>query len=143
MNKFGKEPVAIENLKTAHNNELAMLEVVSEISGNIDLDDLRAKIMTATSKLLSAERSTLFIHDANSNELWSKVALGIDTKEIRVPCDRGIAGETFTTGKVLNIADAQIDLRFNREIDRATGFITRNILCFPILDKQGAPIAVI
>ncbi len=132
-----------EKLKIAHNNELAMLEVISEISGNIDLDDLLEKIMSATSKLLGAERSTLFIHDADNNELWSKVAQGMDTKEIRIPCDKGIAGETFTTGKVLNIADARIDLRFNREVDRATGFTTRNILCFPIRNKLGAPIAVI
>ena len=36
----------------------------------------------------------------------------------------------------LNIADAYADPRFNPDIDRKTGFATRNILCMPILDAK-------
>jgi len=132
-----------EKIEIARNDEAALLEVVSVISSNLDLDDLLIKIMSATSKLLSAERSTLFMHDTMSDELWSRVAQGVASKEIRIPSHMGIAGEAFTTGNVLNIVDAQTDKRFNSQVDKATGFTTRNILCLPIINRQGAPIAVI
>ncbi len=131
-----------EKLEIARNDEAALLEVASIISSNLDLDDLLSKIISATSKLLSAERSTLFIHDANSDELWSRVAQGVASKEIRIPSHTGIAGEAFTTGNVLNIVDAQTDDRFNSDIDKATGFSTRNILCLPIVNRLGTAIAV-
>ena len=130
-----------ERLEIARKEEATLLEVTSAISSNLDLDTLLAKVMTATTELLGAERSTLFIHDAKTGELWSRVAEGVGSKEIRFPSDVGIAGEAFTTRTTLNIPDAQSDPRFNREIDRKTGFHTRNILCLPMLDKSGEPIA--
>ena len=88
-----------ERLEIARKEEATLLEVTSAISSNLDLDTLLAKVMTATTKLLGAERSTLFIHDAKTGELWSRVAEGVGSKEIRFPSDAGIAGEAFTTRK--------------------------------------------
>ncbi len=131
-----------EKLESARKDEATLLEVTSAISSNLDLDELLSKIMAATTKLLSAERSTLFIYDAEKDELWSRVAEGVNRREIRIPSNRGIAGEAFSTCKTLNITDAHSDARFNPEVDRETGFNTRNILCLPMIDRQGAPIAV-
>ncbi len=51
---------------------------------------------------------------------------------MRLPLDRGIAGHVARTGRILNIRDAQAHRLFYNQIDQATGFVTRNILCFPI-----------
>ncbi len=56
--------------------------------------------------------------------------------EVRLPLDRGIAGHVARTGRILNIRDAQSHALFYRNIDQATGFTTRNILCFPIKDEK-------
>lgn len=131
-----------ERLERARRDEAALIEVSSAVSSDLDLGSLLAKVMAATTALLEAERSTLFVHDPDKNELWSRVAEGIGMKEIRFPADAGIAGECFTSAEVLSIPDAYADPRFNPEIDRKTQFRTRNILCMPLVNKIGQPIAV-
>ncbi|MDO5437680.1 MAG: HD domain-containing protein, partial [bacterium] len=81
---------------------------------------------------LNADRCTVFLLDAEKNELWSKVALGMDLKEIRFDANLGIAGSVVQTGETINIQDAYNDERFNKEIDLQTGYETKSILCMPI-----------
>src|SRR6202023_3704146 len=90
-----------------------------------------------------AERSTLFVYDPAKDELWSKVAEGTEQKQIRIPAAAGIAGATVTSGDVLNIPDPYADPRFNREIDRTSGFRTRNLLNVPVIDRTGEPLGVV
>ena len=52
---------------------------------------------------------------------------------IRIPMTAGIAGEVATGGKTANIIDAYLDKRFNQEVDEASGYRTRSILCMPIM----------
>ena len=56
--------------------------------------------------------------DKDKNELWSKVALGMDSQEIRFPADKGLAGYVVKTGEPLNIPEAYNDPRFNPDIDK-------------------------
>ena len=79
----------------------------------------------------------LFIYDPAKDELWSKVAEGTEQKQIRIPAAAGIAGAAFISGDVLNIPDAYADPRFNPEIDRTSGFRTRNLLNVPVIDRTG------
>jgi adenylate cyclase len=132
----------VEDLEKAHRDEVILLEVSGAVSGDLDLDSLLEKIMQATTILTAAERSTLFIHDPETGELWSRVAEGTESKEIRLPSYGGLAGAAFTTGETLNIVDAYADPRFNPEFDRQTGFKTRSILCMPLADRLGQPIGV-
>jgi adenylate cyclase len=132
----------VEELEKAHRDEVILLEVGGAVSGDLDLDSLLEKIMQATTLLTAAERSTLFIHDPETGELWSRVAQGTKSKEIRLPSYGGLAGAAFTTGETLNIVDAYADPRFNPEFDRQTGFKTRSILCMPLADRLGQPIGV-
>jgi adenylate cyclase len=122
-------------------DEVRMLEVTHGLTGELKLDILIQRIMSAAADLLEAERSTLFVYDRKTDELWSRYAGGL-TGEIRIPSHAGIAGAVFTTGRIENIADAYADKRFARDADRATGYRTRNILCMPIVSKAGARIGV-
>lgn len=132
----------VETLERARQDEAVLLEVTSAMASDLDLDSLLGKIMTAARKLLHAERSTLFVHDADTGELWSRFAEGVTSREIRFPCHFGIAGEAFQTGRTLNIPDAYADPRFNPAVDRDTSFRTRSILCMPMRNKLGQTIAV-
>jgi adenylate cyclase len=95
-------------------------------------------VVAETTKMLNAERATIFVFDAATKTFFSRVAVGAGFNEIRFPSHLGIAGETFTAGKTLNIPHAYADLRFNPSFDRQTGFFTRSILCTPIYNKSGA-----
>jgi adenylate cyclase len=122
--------------------EQRILEISNDLAGELQLDLLIAKIMRATTELLNAERSTLFIYDEKTQELYSLFAEGIHVREIRIPSNRGIAGAVFSNGRMENIPDPYADSRFDPQVDLRTGFRTRSILCTPISNKAGGRIGV-
>jgi len=131
-----------QHMVEALREEQLILEVSNDLAGELKLDLLIARIMRTTAELLNAERSTLFVYDRKADELFSLFADGEHVREIRLPSNRGIAGAVFTSGIAENIADPYADPRFNPEVDRSTGFVTRSILCQPIFDKHGGRIGV-
>jgi adenylate cyclase len=122
--------------------EVQILQLSHNLAGELNLDVLLARIMHETSDLLDADRSTLFLYDRKTHELFSRVAEGIATKEIRIPVTSGIAASVFNSKATANIADPYADPRFNKEVDRATGYRTESILAMPILNKHGDCIGV-
>ena len=127
----------LEVVEQTRREEAQLLDVVNAISSELQLDALLARIVSVATEILHADRGSLFIYDAQHGQLWSRVAEGMATKEIRFPASAGIAGEVFTSRKVLNIPDAYEDARFNRAFDQKTGYRTRSILCVPIINKRG------
>ncbi|MDP2825147.1 MAG: GAF domain-containing protein [Sulfuritalea sp.] len=131
-----------EKVERQQREEAMLLEVSISIVSEIHLDPLLMKIMAAATALLDADRGTLFLYDPTRDELFSRVAEGFASKEIRFPANAGIAGECFSTGGVINISDAYSDPRFNPEFDRQTGYRTHSMLCMPILARGERKIGV-
>jgi adenylate cyclase len=132
----------LERIKKLRRHEVEFLEVISEISSDINIESLLRKVMSEATRMLDAERSTLFLNDEKTNELWSQVGEGLGLMQIRLPNHLGIAGSVFTSGRSINIPYAYADLRFNPAFDRKTDFFTRSILCVPIINKDGKTIGV-
>ena len=119
-----------------------LLDVMKSFSAELDVDQLLRKIVARTSEVMNAERSTLFLVDRKTEEIWSKVAEGPGLVEIRIPIGRGIAGAVAASGESINITDAYRDPRFDRTVDEKTGYRTRTILCAPIHNAQGEVVGV-
>lgn len=121
------------------------LQTILEVARNLavvdDLDALLRMIVDATCCVLGCERATIFLYDPESDELYSRVATGDDS--IRFPADRGIAGAAARERQVVNVIDAYTDARFNPDIDRRTGFRTRNLLTFPLESLSGELVGVL
>ena len=132
----------LERMREERDQEMAFLDVVSDITSEIEIDSLLAKVIREATSMLKADRGTLFINDEKSNELFSRVAMGASIGEIRLPNNVGIAGAVFTSGKTINIPYAYADLRFNPAFDKKTGYFTRSILCVPVINKDGKTIGV-
>jgi adenylate cyclase len=120
--------------------EAEFLGVVAEISGEIKLGTLLSKIIGTVTRMLHAERSTLFLNDEKTNELYTEVGEELGATQIRLPNHLGIAGAVFRSGKTVNIPHAYADLRFNPAFDKKTGFFTRSMLCTPVINKAGVVI---
>jgi adenylate cyclase len=133
----------VERLQRDRRLDAELLVINESISEELEIESLLAKIVAATSRLLEAERSTLFVYDPVTGELWSRIAEGVGSLEIRMPASSGIAGATFVGGQAIAVDDAYADPRFNYEIDRQTGFRTRNVLSMPVFDRAGQPIGVV
>jgi adenylate cyclase len=132
----------IERMQAIRRQEMEFIDVVSEVTADIKLGSLLQKVMGEATRLLNAERSTLFLNDEKTNELWSEVGQGLESVQIRLPNHLGIAGAVFTSGKAINIPYAYADLRFNPAFDKKTGYFTRSIICVPIVNKHGKVIGV-
>ncbi len=111
---------------------IAFLKVGRTIALETNMDNLLTVVAQEIKLALDADRCTVFLLDEEKNELWSKVALGMNTKEIRFNSSLGLAGHVATTGETVNIQEAYKDKRFNKEIDNQTGYVTKSILCMPI-----------
>jgi len=140
--------IVLESRRTAEEAEidrlqqLELLKVVSEISSEIKLGPLLQKLITTITRMLNAERSTLFLNDEKTNELYTEVGEGLGATQIRFPNHVGIAGTVFKSIHSVNIPHAYADLRFNPGFDKRTGFFTRSILCVPVINKDGKTIGV-
>ena len=132
----------VEQIEQSREKELEFLGIVSELSSELHLGPLLQKIMRTVTKLLNAERSTLFLNDPRSSELYTEVGEGLGATKIRFPNHLGIAGTVFSTGESVSIPYAYADLRFNPAFDRQTGYFTRSILCVPVINKVGRVIGV-
>ena len=132
-----------EQISRAQQEEATLLEVTTVISKELQLEPLLRKIMETVTQILHADRSTLFMYDPKARELWSTVAQGVGVVQIRFPCHLGIAGSVFMTGETINIPDAYADTRFNKDVDKRTGYKTDSILCMPVINKREETIGVI
>ena len=117
--------------------EMEFVSIVSDVTAEIDLSALLKRVMEEATRMLNADRATLFLNDEKTNELFSRVAMGEGIGEIRLPNTAGIAGSVFTSGETMNIPYAYADLRFNPSFDKQTGYFTRSILCVPVTNKNG------
>ncbi len=107
------------------------------ITSEVNLDLLFELIIDQTNQIMNTERSTVFLYDQKTNELWSLVATGMERNEIRIKSDVGVTGWVFQNCTPLIINDAYEDSRFYTRIDEKSNFRTRNILCIPIENREG------
>ena len=133
---------AAEELERDRLQQLEILKVVSEMSTEIKLGPLLQKLIGTITRMLDAERSTLFLNDEKTSELYTEVGEGLGATQIRFPNHVGIAGTVFKSVQSVNIPHAYADLRFNPAFDKRTGFFTRSILCVPVINKDGKTIGV-
>ena len=132
----------IERIKRTREEEMQFLDIVSDVTSEIELGSMLQKVMSEATRMLKADRSSLFLNDEKTNELWLQVGEGLDATQIRMPNHVGIAGTVYTSNKTINIPHAYADLRFNPAFDKQTGYFTRSILCVPIANKDGKVLGV-
>jgi len=122
----------------------ALLRATTTLGQSLDLETTLRSVMDQARDLMQADRSTLFLLNRETNELWTKVAKadGKTIVEIRIPANKGIAGYVASTGQTLNITDAYDDPRFDPSTDQQTGYRTRTVLCMPVHNAKGELIGV-
>jgi signal transduction histidine kinase/uncharacterized protein YigA (DUF484 family) len=109
-------------------------------------DELLQAIMVRITRIMNAERATLFLWDEASDglHLYSRVLVGSETREIRLRVGEGIAGWVAAHGRSVNVKDAYLDARFDRRFDEGeAGFRTSSVLCQPMRAKDGRVVGVV
>lgn len=145
-------PLSIEQFITLLSNINQEFEQIIGTINLLEQQSVKQKISLVMqaislkiSQLLNAEKVTFFVVDREGGRLWSQNAQG-DSGElinIEIPINVGIAGYVAATGETLNISNPYHDSRFNPQVDKDTGFRTKNILCVPILNSSSDIFSVI
>jgi len=118
-----------------------ILEVTRAMVATTDLDALLRLVVDTSCQLLRAQRASVFLYDRQAEQLVSRVATGVE--EIRIPANTGISGATIQTGAPILVPDAYADPRFNQQVDRDTGYRTRNIISSPLRGHDGQLVGVL
>ena len=119
---------------------LRVLDVARKLAAPHELKELLELVIEVGREVLTADRGSVFLYDAEQRELYSTVATG--EKEIRFSVDFGIAGECARTQTIINVPDCYADPRFNREIDKQTGYRTRCSLTVPLIGLKDELVGV-
>ncbi len=122
----------------------ALLLLQQELALEADIDRVLQAIAQTATRILDADRATLYVINAERNEIWSRVLTEAEVREIRLPLDgRSLAAEVARTGLLLRIDDPYSDTRFDASVDARTGYRTRSILVLPIDSRAGQRLGVL
>lgn len=124
----------------------ALMNAVNALSqSSLDLEDTLKRVMDQAKELMNADRSTLWLIDEDKNELWTKIPIGDNLKEIRIPRTAGFAGIVAQSSEPLLIPfDVYEDPRaaIARETDKKTHYRTCSMLCMPVFNSDKKLIGV-
>ncbi|MEZ5944744.1 MAG: sigma-54-dependent Fis family transcriptional regulator [Planctomycetaceae bacterium] len=114
------------------------LQLARSFAGETDSQSLLTALAREACKLLECERASIFLWDREQRQLIACPALGLDEGKLWLPDNKGIVGEVVQNQRVVRVDDAYTDSRFDRSVDKQTGFKTRNLLCVPLFGADGS-----
>jgi DNA-binding NtrC family response regulator len=117
-----------------------LVDLASLLSREVDFDALLATAGERLATALRADRASIWLVDAESGELVTRVAVLPEVESLRLPLGRGIAGFVARSGETVRSDDARNDPRFDASVDKVTGYVTRSTLVAPIRADAGAPV---
>ena len=128
--------------------------VTNRIHATSNVDEIMLELSQDICNLFNADRLTIYSVGEDKASIVSKLKTGLNSfKDLRLPItDQSIAGYVALSKRVVNIRDVYDDaelksvhpgLRFLQEVDKRTGYRTKQMLVAPILDPSGELLGVV
>jgi response regulator RpfG family c-di-GMP phosphodiesterase len=111
------------------------------ISSASGLSELVEQIMQMAQSTLRASASSVMLLDEKTQELYFELAEGDakrSLKQVRISAQTGIAGWVVSNLKPCIVNDVYKDQRFYKSVDTNTGFVSKSILCVPLIVRAKA-----
>lgn len=98
-----------------------------------ELNTIYTMVMERGPEMFDCVGASLFLHDEESDTLWSKTVRGTKNM-IQIPVkDHGLTSWVLRNGEKINTPDAYLDDRFDSSVDKRIGFKTTSVLAYPII----------
>jgi signal transduction histidine kinase len=140
-NRINKKPG--EDERTLPKVLRSFFELGQLIGLDLNLEDMLIQIAKKATEVMEADKYNFFLHDRKTDELWTKVAVGTEEIEIRIPAGLGVSGYCFRTGETVNLTNAYTDPRFYKQGDYETNYRTKTLLSMPCYSRSGKILGVI
>ncbi|MDZ4821208.1 MAG: sigma-54-dependent Fis family transcriptional regulator [Planctomycetota bacterium] len=117
----------------------AILSLAAQWNQTHELEPLLEQMAAASTRLLNADRASIFLWDRSNRTLVGRPALGAPNNELRIPDDAGIVGQVVQSQQPRRVqsADRGEQSQINRQVDAKLGYETRSLLCVPLQTAQG------
>ncbi|MEO8840629.1 MAG: sigma-54-dependent Fis family transcriptional regulator [Kofleriaceae bacterium] len=136
MNLARERAMLQEGMENDQRFEL-LADLGAMIAGEVELDAMLATFAARVARALGADRATLWLIDAATGDIRSRVATLPELAELRVPAGRGLVGHVAATGELVNVRDAASDPRWGgEELAQQIGYRTTSMLTAPI-ERRG------
>ncbi|MGA2059582.1 MAG: sigma-54-dependent Fis family transcriptional regulator [Thermoguttaceae bacterium] len=124
------------NLKRLRRME-AILEIAGQWNKTHEVEPLLVHMAEAATRLLAADRASIFLWDRTNHTLVGRPALGIPGGELRIPDDRGVVGQVIQSGEPRRVDVAIEPQAIDRRVDTQLHYQTRTLLCVPLRGREG------
>ena len=119
--------------------------VTNKIHATSNIDEIMLEVSADVCALFNADRLTIYSMGEDKQSIVSKVKTGLNSfKDLKLPiAEHSIAGYVALAKKTINIKDVYDDgelralnpnLRFLQEVDKRTGYRTKQMLVAPIVE---------
>jgi type II secretory ATPase GspE/PulE/Tfp pilus assembly ATPase PilB-like protein len=119
--------------------------VTNKIHATNNIDEIMLEVSADVCALFNADRLTIYSISEDKQAIVSKVKTGLNSfKDLKLPiAEHSIAGYVALAKKTINIRDVYDDgelrgvnpnLRFLQEVDKRTGYRTKQMLVAPIVE---------
>ncbi len=115
----------------------AMLGISAHWGQTPEMDKLLEEMAEASTRLLGAERASVFLWDRGTRTLVGRPALGVEGGELRIPENTGIVGQVIHSGEPRRVDRESGQQEIDRRVDQQLGFQTRTLLCVPLRGRGG------
>jgi Nif-specific regulatory protein len=115
----------------------AILEIANRWNQTQEVEPLLVQMAEAATRLLGADRASIFLWDKRNHTLVARPALGMAGGELLIPDDRGVVGQVIRTGEPLRVDASNEPELINRQVDSETGYQTNTLLCVPLRGSSG------
>ena len=112
-----------------------IFDYAARMGAEADPDKLLRLNADMARDLVRADRCSIWSRDVSTGELWTKVAHGLP--EIRIGAEHGLVGACVATNQAIVVNDTSKDPRFDRDVDRSSGYVTHSVLTLPLRSPAG------
>ncbi|MBU1658588.1 HD domain-containing protein [bacterium] len=126
----------MKHKKSLDANEILELifTFLTELSSLRNYDDIIRVLADMGRALTGADRCTIWVVSDDKKKIWAKVAHGMD--EIELDIHSGIVGNAIMNNQKIIIDDVYSDNRFNPDVDKITGYVTKSMMVIPMSDND-------
>ncbi len=114
-----------------------LIRISCSINSIHDYRQLLTSLLQTTKEVMGCDAGSIMLYNEPTNDLSWHVALGDKADKLkemgRLKMGQGVAGWVAQNRKSALVEDASRDDRFFRGADTKTGFITRSIVCVPLV----------